>query len=219
MFFFNFLHTFFSIFYLIMLILKKIINLKNMENEREKSIRDIEISERREKFNHREDFRASEKPEGISYKAKNKKIWPKFLAAVIFAGIILTAVSFFMHSSTVSVNPKTEKLTFSNDIFTATVDEKNFTATVSATKPESGKISKGEITITNNTKKSQNLREETRFQFGEGDEKVVYKIYKKTTVPSQKSVTVTAFSDGSGEKYNKKSVTDLKIPGNGPMQK
>ncbi len=74
MFFFNFLHTFFSIFYLIMLILKKIINLKNMENEREKSIRDIEISERREKFNHREDFRASEKPEGISYKAKNKKI-------------------------------------------------------------------------------------------------------------------------------------------------
>lgn len=118
-----------------------------------------------------------------------------------------------MHSAVVSVSPKTEKLTFSNDIFTATVDEKNFIATVSDVKSESGKISKGEITITNNTQKSQNLRKETRFQIGEGDEKIVYKIYKKVTVPAGKSVTVTAFSDGSGEKYNKESGTDLKIPG------
>jgi hypothetical protein len=76
-----------------------------------------------------------------------------------------------------------------------------------------GKISKGDIEISNNTEKSQNLREETRFQIGEGDKKVIYKIYNKITVAAGKSVIAEAFSDGSGEKYNKQIGTDLQIPG------
>ncbi len=185
-----------------------------MEKERPTSIRDIEISERREEFNHRkEPINTENSSKGVSYKAKNKKIWPKFLAFGIFAILVFTALSFAFHSASVIVKPKTEKLTFSNDIFTATVDDKNFTASVSENKAKSGKISKGKITIINNTKKKQNLREETRFQIGEGDSKIVYKIYKKVTIPAGKTVTVSAFSDGSGEKYNKSKGTKLKIPG------
>ena len=45
-----------------------------MENERPTSIRDIEISERREEFNHKDEFRNTESPKGVSYKAKNKKV-------------------------------------------------------------------------------------------------------------------------------------------------
>jgi len=185
-----------------------------MEKERPTSIRDIEISERREEFNHRkEPINTENSSKGVSYKAKNKKIWPKFLAFGIFAILVFTALSFAFHSASILVKPKTEKLTFSNDIFTATVDDKNFTASVSENKAKSGKISKGKITITNNTSKKQNLREETRFQIGEGDSKIVYKIYKKVTIPAGKTVTVSAFSDGSGEKYNKSKGTKLKIPG------
>lgn len=45
-----------------------------MENERPTSIRDIEVSERREQFNHRDEFKNTENNQGVSYKAKNKKV-------------------------------------------------------------------------------------------------------------------------------------------------
>ena len=45
-----------------------------MENERPTSIRDIEVSERREKFNHREEFKNTKNSQGVSYKTKNKKV-------------------------------------------------------------------------------------------------------------------------------------------------
>jgi hypothetical protein len=45
-----------------------------MENKRATSIRDIEVSERREDFNHNDKAINTENTKGVSYKAKNKKI-------------------------------------------------------------------------------------------------------------------------------------------------
>lgn len=180
---------------------------KIMDNK--KSITDVKISQTREDFNKDDSAEKEVSEKNISsYKVKNKKVWPIFLGGIVFVIVILLFFSFFLHSSDIKIKSKTENITFLNDVYTG---EYNENETVDINEPTK---SVGEIIITNNTKNTQTLREETRFQLGEGGEKIIYKIFKRVSIKAGKSVAARAYSDGVGEKYNlKKSDNILNIPG------
>jgi hypothetical protein len=128
------------------------------------------------------------------------------LGIVVF---IILIISFFFHSVEVKVTSKKDNITFLNDVYTGLYNKNNLN-----NQNEVKKISLGKIKITNNTKDLQTLREETRFQFGEGDKKIIYKILNRTSIKSKGSIVVDAYSDGFGEKYNqKKGDEKLVVPG------
>ncbi len=183
---------------------------KDISSKKVKSIRDIAVSERREKFNNRGGLKNTR---GVSYKAKNKKLWPKISFIFITFIVFFITFSILSHSATVTVSPKTEKLTFSNDVYMAVVDLEESILSTNMKNNQSGNISEGKITIINNTKSDQILKEKTRFQFGQNEQKTIFKIHDRVTIPAEKRITVTAFSAGVGEKYNKEKGTNLKIPG------
>ncbi|PID83630.1 hypothetical protein CSB11_00255 [Candidatus Campbellbacteria bacterium] len=168
------------------------------------NITDIEISEKRREFTNLQNNKRT-------FKQKNKRIWYKFLAFFVLALAFFVFISYFLHSATVEIKPKTENLVFSNDIYTATIsDGQNIDGQKGNTAGEISKISAGKITIKNDTDQRQSLRKETRFQTEDG---LVFKTYSAVTLKPKSEATVKAFSDGVGEKYNIKKDANLTVPG------
>ncbi len=190
-------------------------NRENNENSRNQedgfnnrvSIRDIEISERRKEFDNRYNNMDNR---GVSYKKKNRKLWPKVLISLVVLLLLFVFATYFFHSATVEVTPKKEKLVFSDDIYRATVSDSSLVGSQSGTAEEK-KISVGKIKILNKTGKVQKLRKETRFKIDGTD--IVYKTFKAVAVPAKGSVVAEAFSVGAGEKFNQKAGTKLVVPG------
>lgn len=179
-----------------------------MDNK--KSISDIEISERREHFNNKKRVSEDMSENVSSYKTKNKKIWPSIFVIFAIIIVILMIISFAFHSSEVRVKSKTESITFLNDVYTGV-----FSDGESVDSGEVKQKSIGKIRITNKTKSAQTLRKDTRFQIGEDDSKIVYKIFNRVTIKPEGNVIAEAYSDGFGEKYNRGEEQNdlLKIPG------
>ncbi len=178
----------------------------NKENNNQvKSIRDIEISKRREEFDHRQ-----KKSNQVNYyRRQNKKKWPLFLLLILILGAI-TTVSFAFHQARVEVKPNSENLIFANDAYGATVIDGEQTEIKNFNNNESQKIYEGKIKIFNKTKKSQTLRAQTRFESADG---LIFKIDKAVSIPAGKNIITNVYSTGSGLKYNKKKGEKFTIPG------
>ncbi len=170
-----------------------------------------------------------------------KPLNPKFviwLIAIICLLALFFGVSILFSSATVIVTPRTEKITFNNDAYSAKLEsaaatdltfevlkvKEDLGETVEATaeKQVSQKAS-GKIVIYNNYSTSpQRLINNTRFEAANGK---VYRISTSVIIPGQNkesgkiipgSVEATVVADQAGEDYNLK-VSDLKgdfkIPG------
>jgi hypothetical protein len=180
-----------------------------MDNK--KSITDVKMSQTREDFN--KDFSKKNKismEKASTYKVSNRKGKIIFLSASFFVIFVIVFSSFFLHSASIKIKSKKESIFFLNDVYTAKFSEGG-----SKIIDDVVERSVGKIKILNKTKSTQILREETRFQIGDGEEKVVYKIKKRVAIKPNGEVVAEAYSDGFGQKYNRKKDAGqkLQIPG------
>lgn len=172
---------------------------------------------------------------------QRRSLNPKFVIWLI-AGICILAlffgVSMLFSSATVIITPRLQKISFTNETYTAkssspTVVDLAFevlkvkqvgTETVTATEDKEVSIkASGKIIIYNNySATSQRLINNTRFESKNGK---IYRINTSVIVPGYKkvdgkivpgSVEATIFADQAGESYNMKLsdlTGDFKIPG------
>jgi hypothetical protein len=172
---------------------------------------------------------------------QRKPMNPKFviwlIAAVCVLGLIF-GISILFSSATIIITPKTQKITFNNDTYTARTDSQNTTNLsfevlkvhqtgsdiVSATvEKEVSQKASGKIIIYNNYSTApQRLINNTRFESTNGK---IYRINSSVVVPGLKkvdgkvipgSIETTVYADQAGESYNMKLADlagDFKIPG------
>jgi len=162
-------------------------------------------------------------------------IWP---IAIICLIILFFTVSAFFSSVTIYISPKTEKISFNNETYTAKSSSRGLTEisfevlnvkqedgeTITATEEKDvNQKASGTIIIYNNyTTASQRLTNNTRFEANNGK---IYRISTYVIVPGLKtengksipgSVEAVVYADQAGDNYNIK-VSDLtgdfKIPG------
>jgi hypothetical protein len=172
---------------------------------------------------------------------QRKPMNPKFviwlIAVVCVLGLIF-GISILFSSATIIITPKTQKITFNNDTYTARTDSQNTTNLsfevlkvhqtgsdiVSATvEKEVSQKASGKIIIYNNYSTApQRLINNTRFESTNGK---IYRINSSVVVPGLKkvdgkvipgSIETTVYADQAGESYNMKLADlagDFKIPG------
>lgn len=210
-----------------------------------KSIRSIPIPENRRQSNASESaFRArsaAPNPEdGVSRfkppfrQQKKSRFSKRFVwSGAVVAVIILAVAIFSMFSgATVSYTPKSASLSFSQDTYTAyksgdkvllfsvikLSEDKGVSAPASGEENASVKASGTIIVYNNNSKSSQKLVQNTRFETTDGK---VYRIPNAITVPGQTtvngalvpgSIETTAIADQPGADYNI-DLSDFTIPG------
>jgi hypothetical protein len=214
-----------------------------------KSIRQIPLSVKRPERRARvvddsgEEDTAPERSDYVSRAPgwQRRSLNPKF-AIWLIAGVCILAlffgVSMLFSSATVIITPRTEKISFTNESFTAksvspTVVDLAFevlnvkqvgTETVIATEDKEVSIkASGKIVIYNSySATSQRLINNTRFESKGGK---IYRINTSVIVPGFKkvdgkvvpgSVEATVYADQAGESYNMKLsdlTGDFKIPG------
>lgn len=172
---------------------------------------------------------------------RRKPINPKFviwLIAIICLLALFFGVSIIFSSATVVITPRTEKIIFANDTYTAKSDslgvadlsveilkvEQTLSETIDATQDKDvSQKATGKIVIYNNYSTApQRLINNTRFEANNGK---IYRLSNSVVVPGQKksegqiipgSIEVTVFADQAGENYNLKLADltgDFKIPG------
>ena len=162
-------------------------------------------------------------------------IW---LIAIICLLALFFGISIIFSSATVIITPKTEKIAFNNEPYTAKLNSQSTTTLsfeILKVKQDGGKVipateekevsqkATGKIIIYNNYSiSSQRLITQTRFEAGNGK---IYKINSSVVVPGFKksgdkiipgSVEATVFADQPGVDYNLKLADltgDFKIPG------
>ncbi len=171
-------------------------------NKNIRSIREIEISERRKKFD-------SKKEKRIMKENREGNLFKKILFIVVLLLIILGGISLAFHKAEIKVNPKSSEIIFNNEIYKA-VAGINGSENILEKKEKNEYITKGEIKIYNKTNRVQILKKETRFETEDG---LIFKIYKKAIIPAGGSIKAEAFSDGKGDKYLKKKGEKLTVPG------
>lgn len=172
---------------------------------------------------------------------QRKPLNPKFVIwfiAVICLLALIFGISMVFSSATITITPRTEKITFIKDSYTAKSDKvgtdglsfevlkvtQSVGETVAATEEkEVSQKATGKIIIYNNYSSSpQRLITNTRFEAGNGK---IYRINSPVVVPGYKkvsgkitpgSIEATVFADQPGDSYNLK-VADLEgdftIPG------
>ena len=173
------------------------------ENQNERSLRNIEVSNTRKEFLNK-DNNLIEK--NISFKSKNKRTWPKIVA---FFGIIIFIfifISIFFHRADVEILQKNEFIIFSNETYLASVEKIETQLEVLETKDL---LAEGKIKIFNDTSKDMILKEGTRFQIDD----LVFKTYKKVDISSKGTTIVDIYATETGEKYSIKEDDRLNIPG------
>lgn len=206
-----------------------------------KSIRQIPLSPekkapvKKEKVNYRQRFNIPK------VQGNRKSLNPKFviwLIAIIALLALFFGVSLIFSSAKLVIVPRSEKLLFNNETYTAKLDspgsgnlsyeilkiEKTDGLIVEATEEKvANQKASGKIVIYNNySSASQRLINNTRFEANSGK---IYRISNSVDVPGTKvvagktipgSVEVTVFADQPGEEYNLKLADldgDFKIPG------
>jgi hypothetical protein len=212
-----------------------------------RSIREIPISpEKRHKIEkeieqlEEEDF---DSPPRITKPAnwQRRQMNPKFiiwLIAILCLLALIFGISILFSSATVVITPRTQKIIFTNDTYTARADPQNATdltfevlkvnqtigETVLATEEKEVKQkASGKIIIYNNYSTApQRLINNTRFEATNGN---VYRINSSVVVPGLKkvggkivpgSVEAIVYADQPGESYNMNLADmtgDFKIPG------
>lgn len=156
---------------------------------------------------------------------------------VLFAGalatlILIFAVLSFFSGATLSYTPKFAKLTFNNDVYSASKTgegkllysvvklsgEKGITVPANGEEQVNKKASGVIIVYNDASAESQRLIENTRFEAPTGK---IYRIATAITVPGKKavggvsqpgSVEVTVYADQAGATYNT-GLTDFTLPG------
>ncbi len=172
---------------------------------------------------------------------QRRSLNPKFgiwLVAIICLLAMFFGISILFSSATIIITPRTEKLTFTDDIYIAKsntpgIDELSFeilkvtqegSEIVEATEEKDIKQkASGKIIIYNNySSASQRLINNTRFEANNGK---VYRIDSSVVVPGTKkengktipgSIEATVYADQPGEDYNLKLedlAGDFKVPG------
>jgi len=203
-----------------------------------KSIRQIPLSEEKST-----DYKKLKRKITDSSVTTNRKpLNPKFVIWLI-AGLCVLAlffgISFLFSSATVIITPRTEKILFNNDTYTAKLNSTTNTdlsfeilkvtqtagETVDATEEkEVSQKATGQIVIYNNYSTApQRLINNTRFEANNGK---VYRINSSVVVPGLKkdstgkvipgSVEAVVYADQAGDTYNLKLADlagDFKIPG------
>lgn len=207
-----------------------------------KSIRQIPISKERataEGGKRQEKFNSHKTKRSLSW--QRKPLNPKFVLWLI-ASICLLAlffgISIVFSSATVIITPKTEKITFDNDLYIAKINssstadlsfevlkvKQTVSDTIEATEEkEVNQKATGKIIIYNSySTASQRLINNTRFESNKGK---IYRINSSVVVPGLRkidgkivpgSIEATVFADQAGEDYNLKAADltgDFKIPG------
>lgn len=216
-----------------------------------KSIRQIPISTIKRQRVEPEDFGNDHDDAGESLNVirtgrgpnwRRKSLNPKFaiwFIAVICLLALFFGISIIFSSATVIVTPKTEKIVFNNDLYTAKADSPGVTNDLSfevlTVKQTVGEIveatedkqvslkATGKIIIYNNySTATQRLINNTRFEANNGK---IYRLSNSVVVPGLKksgdktipgSIEVTVFADQAGESFNLKLsdlAGDFKIPG------
>ncbi len=225
---------------------KKIISDIIVSNK--KSIRQIPITrELKKKLEKEREIETEMREEMHLPKARREASWqrkplnPKFviwLIAVICIMALFFGVSLIFSNATVIVTPRTEKISFANDTYTAKLNSNNsaeISFEILKVKQTAGEVVKateekqvsqkatGKIIIYNNYSTApQRLINNTRFEAKNGK---IYRINSSVIVPGYKkvsgkvvpgSIEATIFADQPGDTYNMKVADltgDFKIPG------
>jgi len=210
-----------------------------------KSIRQIPISKERNGRIFEKKNNQTDEPEIIRVKKspnwQRKPLNPRFviwLIAIICLLSLFFGISIIFSSAKIIITPKTEKILFTDDLYTAKLNSLNAqdlsfevlkvsqtaSETVDATEEkEVNQKASGIIIIYNNySTVSQRLINNTRFEANNGK---VYRINSSVVVPGYKkvdgkiipgSIEATVYADQAGEEYNLKLADlegDFKIPG------